>query len=353
MDDVTFDRLARAFGAVRSRRRLLGFLASVGLGGVLLELGEEEAAAERPHDRLKRRNKQHHRKQRNARRRKHNNNAHSNNGNTSTNGSETPNACTPNGNACQQNGDCCSQNCFNFVCADTLQFCDNSECQPLAVGCCAVEACCQPPANQCNFGGNCCAPNCAGRQCGPDGCGNGGVCGSCGVGQLCNENGKCVCNALSCPARTSCDETSGKCICTPQSCPNGCCSNGPGNPGTCESGNTNQSCNRGGAQCVACPSGSICGGAGCQVADCAARCNAPAFCLNLIDGTTVCDSGEQESVCVGTDPEESICTSASDCNDSTYTLCVVSYADATTNQTVFNICGDRLGGLCTLSASQP
>lgn len=351
MDGVTFDRLARACGALGSRRQLLGLLAGLGLGGVLPALGENAAAAERPRDRLKRRNKQHHRKQRNSRRRKNNANS-SNGGNTSNNGGNTPSSCAPNGTACQQNGECCSGNCFNFVCGATIQFCDNAECQPLAAGCCAVEACCQPPANQCNFGGNCCAPNCAGRQCGPDGCGNGGVCGSCGVGQICNGDGKCVCNAQSCPAKTVCDQASGQCICTPASCPNGCCSNGPGNPGTCEPGNTNQSCNRGGAHCVACPSGSTCGLAGCQVTECSARCNAPAFCLNLIDGTTVCDSGEQESVCVSSNPTQSICTSAAACNDGAFTLCVVSYADASTNQTVFNTCGGRLGGLCTLSQGQ-
>ena len=53
MDGTTFDRLARAVGAGSSRRRLLGVL--TGLGGALAMLDGDDAAAEKPGDRLRRR----------------------------------------------------------------------------------------------------------------------------------------------------------------------------------------------------------------------------------------------------------------------------------------------------------
>ena len=104
----------------------------------------------------------------------------------------------------------------------------------LPTGCCAGDGCCQPPANQCNDGGQrlCCAPNCAGRECGDDGCGNTGTCGSC------------------CPARRAAPTASvrGRPVCSPQNCPTGCCGRT-----AVSTGQTEQACGTGGAPCVNCP----------------------------------------------------------------------------------------------------
>ena len=122
--------------------------------------------------------------------------------------------CTENGSACQQHSDCCTGNCFNQQCAATVSTCGGQACHSGATGCCAGDAgsgggCCQPPNNQCNTTGGqpglCCAPNCNGRECGPDGCGNDGTCGSCAPGQTCSANGKCQ----------------GKPTCSPANCPEG------------------------------------------------------------------------------------------------------------------------------------
>jgi hypothetical protein len=111
-----------------------------------------------------------------------------------------PGPCTATGGACQQNSQCCSGTCFNQVCAARPATCQVNgaaqTCAATATGCCAGDGCCQPPANQCNTTGGqaglCCAPNCAGKQCGPDGCGNTGTCGSCPPCQTCDElTGKC------------------------------------------------------------------------------------------------------------------------------------------------------------------
>jgi predicted outer membrane repeat protein len=100
--------------------------------------------------------------------------------------------CTENGNACQQNSDCCTGNCFAQACAAKPTTCSGQSSSAGATGCCANAGCCQPPANQCNASGLCCAPNCGGRQCGDDGCGNGGTCGACPSGQTCNaQTGTC------------------------------------------------------------------------------------------------------------------------------------------------------------------
>ena len=120
--------------------------------------------------------------------------------------------CEAIGSLCELDGDCCSRNCFNFICADRVTTCGTGDavrqCVPPAKGCagghCCYgaagcgEQCCELPANQCNPQNECCVPNCDGRQCGPDGCGAGGTCGSCSSDQTCNdETGHCAatCNA--------------------------------------------------------------------------------------------------------------------------------------------------------------
>lgn len=187
MDAGRFDSLVRAFSGGATRRRLMALAAALPLSGVLLNLAEDDAVARRG----KRNKKQHHRKQR--RRKKNNDNG------GGSNGGATPGSCAPNGNACQQNSDCCGGNCFAQVCAAAVATCDGDGCPSGATGCCSGN-CCSSPANQCNSLGQCCAPNCAGKQCGADGCGNGGVCGTCAAGQTCNGVGQCVSSCTVCPS---------------------------------------------------------------------------------------------------------------------------------------------------------
>lgn len=305
MDSNRFDRLVRALATKGSRRRLVAVLTALPLVGLLTGL-RDDVGAEKPRDRIKRRKdanrrKQHNRKQRD---RKHHG-AGRNHGNRSGRGGAQPDACTPNGGACQQNSDCCDGNCFGQVCTNTPQQCDGVACPSGSTGCCSAAGCCQPPANQCNAGGLCCAPNCGGKQCGPDGCGNSGTCGTCAQGQTCNlataqcegpactpascpngccepqANGPAVCrggqrgcgaSAVCCPgccdgtgtcqpgtdgsacgvngsACIQCDPLNnlcdqGRCQCDANNCPDGCCDRGPGNPGACFSG-----CGSGGVQC--------------------------------------------------------------------------------------------------------
>src|SRR4029079_2988382 len=83
MDAPAFDALPRAIASAGTRRWLLTRLTALPLGGMLLTSAEEEAAAERPHQRLGRRNKQRNRKQRHKRRRNKRQNQN-NNQNTTT-----------------------------------------------------------------------------------------------------------------------------------------------------------------------------------------------------------------------------------------------------------------------------
>src|SRR5215207_7437574 len=79
MDASAFDTLAHAVATTGTRRRLMTLLAALPLGGALTIRGAEEAAAERPIDRVQRRTKQRNRKQRNQRS-GNNNNQNNNNG---------------------------------------------------------------------------------------------------------------------------------------------------------------------------------------------------------------------------------------------------------------------------------
>jgi hypothetical protein len=69
MDGSTCDHLAQTISSGSSRRRLLGGLTGLGLGGVLALLEMDDGAAEKPKDRLQRRTKQHRRKRRNEKHR--------------------------------------------------------------------------------------------------------------------------------------------------------------------------------------------------------------------------------------------------------------------------------------------
>jgi hypothetical protein len=78
MDRNRFDALAEVLATTGSRRATLGALLGLSLGGVLATLPGNEAAAEKPHERLRSHRSQRRRKQRNRRQR---NNGNANGGN--------------------------------------------------------------------------------------------------------------------------------------------------------------------------------------------------------------------------------------------------------------------------------
>ena len=234
MDPTAFDRLVRSFATGNTRRRLLGLLTALPLGGVLStprRRGGGRQAAQPQADTSKQTHPQAHGTQAGT---------HTSNSRIGTSGTPPPRLpragvaevarsrppppppppivdpepCRATGLACNQDSDCCSENCFNQLCAAPPTQCGGVTCPPDSTGCCAGDGCCQPPANQCNTTGGqpglCCAPNCAGRECGPDGCGNDGTCGSCAPGQTCGPNGKCpgppVCSPSHLSHRVLCPE---------------------------------------------------------------------------------------------------------------------------------------------------
>ena len=239
MDPARFDGLTRVLSQASSRRGVMAFLAALPLAGVLTTLSDDEAVAERPRNRLQRRTGQRNRKQRNRK-------SHKNHNQKQNGGGLGGSQCGATGSVCTQDSDCCTNNCFGFACAERVTSCGQgstaTRCQPPAKGCAGNQCChgslacgdtcCQGAANQCNPANACCVPNCAGRQCGDDGCGNGGTCGSCQPGQTCDA------------ATGTCQ---GRVACSAQNCPNGCCDA----EGNCQS-NTREACGTGGAVCAPC-----------------------------------------------------------------------------------------------------
>lgn len=229
MDGISFDRLARAVGSGSSRRRLLGALTGLGLGGLVTLLAGDTAAAEKPADRLRRHKQQRRRKRRISKRRNRGKNG---NNHRNTSGGLGSGECVATGDDCGQNSECYTGNCFNFSCAAKVRQCSaggtTNPCRLAANGCAGSQCChgslscndgcCSGDANQCNAEGNCCVPNCSDKACGPDGCGVGGTCGAC-------------------PGGSTCDETSGQCSCVPDCTNVECGSDGCGGTcGTCTDG---------------------------------------------------------------------------------------------------------------------
>jgi hypothetical protein len=64
-----------------------------------------------------------------------------------------------------------------------------------------------------------------------------------GPGPACQTTGDCQSGQVC---------VGGECICSAQTCPNGCCTGGPGQPGTCLPGTTIQACGTGGEECETC-----------------------------------------------------------------------------------------------------
>jgi hypothetical protein len=183
--------------------------------------------------------------------------------------------------ACQKAGDCPGQPCQTKACVNGqcvyTPIADGPDpaklCGAGSSGHCCAGTCCGIGATECNPLWLCCAPNCGGKQCGPDGCGAGGTCGSCPSGVACEDDGRCACTP-SCVGKDCGDDgcggscgrcdagqrcQNGRCVCDAQSCPDGCCdANGACQPGTAEG-----ACGRGGATCAACPPGQDCLGQQC------------------------------------------------------------------------------------------
>lgn len=152
--------------------------------------------------------------------------------------------------ACGTDGETCQE-------CTAEEECQNGECVTIVCGgACANDDECPDFRNcVCNDAqGTCCTRNCRGKICGSDGCGN--TCGNgCEDGQVCNADGTA-------------------CLCTAESCPDGCCSNGPGNPGTCHASG-NATCGLNGAECRDCTPGTVCDSAGictCTPETCAGGC---------------------------------------------------------------------------------
>ncbi len=196
MDDSTFDRLARAVGTESSRRRLLGALSGLGLGGVLAVFETDDAGAEKPKDRLHRRTKQHRRKRRNEQRRNQDQGGGGNGGGGGLGSVQCgTDSC---GGSC---GTCdpVFQTCCGGTCKNTAYDLDNCgacshQCQGFTL--CMSGTCCIPDpgipgqcsatvpccvGTTCRGDGSCCLP--AGRTCN----GNADVCCS----YNCGENNQC------------------------------------------------------------------------------------------------------------------------------------------------------------------
>lgn len=312
MDPTRFDALVRTFAAGRTRRRLVATIAALPLVGALTGISGNDVEAERPRDRLRLRKAQRRRKQRNRKRQNQNTNTGNGGGNNGGGGNNQippPGATSPpplgatqcgsNGDVCFQDSDCCTNNCFNFQCAARVLQCSqggiSTNCRPPAKGCAGLlccygavscnDGCCLGLANQCNPQGNCCAPNCVQRECGDDGCGAGGTCGTCPSGQTCSADGQCQGSCVpqcrgrqcgpdgcggtcgTCPTGSTCNDSSGQCLCTPDCTGKRCGSNGCG------------------GSCGACRSGQVCTAAG----YCTGPCQNTQDCRGEPGVDTCCD----------------------------------------------------------------
>jgi hypothetical protein len=203
------------------------------------------------------------------------------------------------GPACQSAGDCPAEACHTKACQGGqcvyVVVADGPDPDGACAGgalrhCCAGE-CCAANATACNPQGLCCVPNCAGRTCGPDGCGNADGCGTCPAGQPCSDEGRCGCNA--------------------QTCPDGCCDLN----GLCVPGNTLQNCGTGGEACEPCSNAEICQNGQCVTCSPNCTCMGQNFCAEPADNTTcfVADAGEgPECVCLVSRAGQPFCSGTQD-----------------------------------------
>ena len=175
-------------------------------------------------------------------------------------------ASCPNG-CCDENGECqpgtahqqcgrggvacedCSQ--YQYCSSETGTCRDNPPCGPETCpkGCCVPQQngpdICDTTRQGCTPGGACC-----------DGC-----CDSSGTCLSGKDDGACGLNGSDCMVCNDLDPLcdNGRCQCDANNCPNGCCSNGPGNPGQCFIDDP-RFCGTNGVACAACPDGLACNG---------------------------------------------------------------------------------------------
>ena len=188
MDPSAFDTLVRSFAPSGTRRRLL---AGLPLLGALAVVGEDEAAAERPLDRVRQRTAQRNRKQRNTNQNNKRKNTKQNNGGGGGGGGGAPNStctccpgtqvyypeanvccspgqvgvagdCCPPANVCNDNQGqpvCCQHRCLNGVCCPCDRVASCQQCV-VDVGQTPPQASCQTycPAGQFCTPGGCAAP---------------------------------------------------------------------------------------------------------------------------------------------------------------------------------------------------
>ena len=206
MDPSAFDTVARSIAQRGTRRGLVRLVASLPLVGFLAKVGAEEAAAERPIDRLRRRTPQRNRKQRNKNNNQNNNNNKKNKNNTTT--KNTPQS---------TQGQCTAKKCPQGCCAGRTCAAGDSaaQCGTGGVACqaCATGQRCVNGACVCDTSSGC-SGCCAGGSCVPPGqqttqqCGsNGAACAECGTGLTCLNGGcfkTCSVNNLFGPCGTGC-----------------------------------------------------------------------------------------------------------------------------------------------------
>jgi hypothetical protein len=203
------------------------------------------------------------------------------------------------GPACQNAGDCPAEACHTKACqggqcvytvvADGPD--PDGACAGGALRQCCEGECCAAGATTCSSQGLCCVPNCAGRNCGPDSCGNANGCGTCPGGQPCSDEGRCGCNA--------------------QTCANGCCDLN----GLCVPGNTLQNCGTGGVACEPCSNAELCQDGQCATCSPNCTCIGQNFCTEPGENTTcfVADGGEgPECVCLVSRAGQPFCSGTQD-----------------------------------------
>jgi hypothetical protein len=159
MDPTAFDALVRTFTTRGTRRRLVALLTALPLGGLLTDLAQDDAGAERPIDRVQGRTPQRNRKQRNKNQNNQNNNNQNNNNKGGGGGgghTPPPNTGLGAGPPCTCGSDrvCCADG-VDYCCAPGQRCCDGAYCCGPEPGTfCCGSLCCGPPATQC-VNGNC------------------------------------------------------------------------------------------------------------------------------------------------------------------------------------------------------
>ena len=174
-----------------------------------------------------------------------------------------------------------------------------------------------------------CLPQCAGKTCGPNGCG--GICGMCGGGKACTDEGTCVALGPVC-GNGMCEAGE-----TAENCGQDCKTTGPvcGN-GFCEVGETTESCSK---DCK--PTTPVCGNGMCEAGETTANClkDCPA---SGGDSSCVGKCGSKATTCYCDDA----CTKAGDCCTDYKAVC--GGTTCTPKCTATTVCGtaDGCNGTC-------